>query len=347
MLKQNRGEIENSMQRNQDQSESQAETILEILDRPIAFHRCFVTIPFEFKDKKTGRVVSGELGVHAALMLSQAFFWSNRTDDAEGWFYKSIKDWQSETGLTRFEQETARHRLCGTGFWVEKLRGVPATVNFRIDAKKLAAALGIGGEKSLAQFAEKSQSQSAKKQQTSLRKTSKLKIEKAANQFAENQQTIKETKITAKNTSKNTAAEQQSLDNPADDLPAAAANEAHLSRFSFADVEAYVIATKKHATNPGGLARFIWQTGEEDSRIDQWMIAQAEKREIEERLRQSQTQAESDFDWDEYADDLIARNDLSQLENEREGIEERGGPVLSWEHRVIAYLNNGTASAAA
>ncbi|SRR6266498_1484403 len=144
----------------------------DLLDRPIAFYRVFVMI--------TGSVTG-------ALMLSQAVYWSKRTDDAEGRFYKSIKEWESETGLTRFEQETARRRLRETGFWSEKLRGVPATVHFRIDAEKLAAALGADSGNPASQFAEI--------QQTSLRKSRKQACDKPASKLAENRQAIKEQRL--------------------------------------------------------------------------------------------------------------------------------------------------------
>jgi len=144
----------------------------DLLDRPIAFYRVFVM--------STGSVTG-------ALMLSQAVYWSKRTDDAEGRFYKSIKEWESETGLTRFEQETARRRLRETGFWSEKLRGVPATVHFRIDAEKLAAALGADSGNPASQFAEI--------QQTSLRKSRKQACDKPASKLAENRQAIKEQRL--------------------------------------------------------------------------------------------------------------------------------------------------------
>ena len=71
--------------------------IKDLLDRPIAFQRVFVTL--------TGSVT-------AALMLSQAVFWNKRVSvEKDGWFYKTIDEWQDETGLTRYEQETARKKL--------------------------------------------------------------------------------------------------------------------------------------------------------------------------------------------------------------------------------------------
>lgn len=52
-----------------------------------------------------------------------------------------------------------------------------------------------------------------------------------------------------------------------------AANEkdaAAASRFNLATVKAYVQSTKPHAQNPGGLARALWRSGEEDSEIEKW-----------------------------------------------------------------------------
>ena len=36
----------------------------------------------------------------AAILLSQILFWSDRTQDPDGWFYKSYAMWQAETGLS-------------------------------------------------------------------------------------------------------------------------------------------------------------------------------------------------------------------------------------------------------
>lgn len=96
--------------------------ILQILAPPIAFHRCLVP-------------VAGS--VNAALMLSQALYWTPRTKDPAGWFYKSQKEWEEETGLSRSEQDIARKQLKTTGFWQERLKGVPATLYFCVDCEIL------------------------------------------------------------------------------------------------------------------------------------------------------------------------------------------------------------------
>lgn len=92
--------------------------------------------------------------VGAALMLSQAFYWSDgRTTEDDGWFYKTANEWQAETRLSRREQEGAREKLRSVyviapdgreiHIWEEALRKVPATLHFRINAFALGIALQI------------------------------------------------------------------------------------------------------------------------------------------------------------------------------------------------------------
>jgi hypothetical protein len=93
----------------------------DILDRPIAFHRCFVTL--------TG-------SVNAALMLSQAVYWQKRNKDA-GWWYQTQAKWEDETGLSRREQDTARRDLRGKPFWNEELKGLPGKMHYSVDLEIL------------------------------------------------------------------------------------------------------------------------------------------------------------------------------------------------------------------
>lgn len=104
----------------------------DIFDRPIAFHRAFVSLV-----GSNGK----RLGVTGALMLSQALYWANRTDNNSGWFWKTAEEWEEETGLTYEEQRTARKRLRGFSFWQEERREVPAKMFFRVDADLLLATL--------------------------------------------------------------------------------------------------------------------------------------------------------------------------------------------------------------
>ena len=116
-------------------NKQEARTLVRWLDRPLAFHRALVDIPVVINGKRS------KLGILGALMLSQAIYWQLRTNDEEGWFYKSREEWESETGMSRREQETARRRLKATSFWHEERRGFPKRLYYRVDLDALEAAL--------------------------------------------------------------------------------------------------------------------------------------------------------------------------------------------------------------
>lgn len=99
--------------------------MIEFLDRPIAFHRPFV---------KLG------IGITGALMLSQAIYWSRRTN-ASGYFYKTQAEWEEETGMTRRELDTARKKLRDLGILEEKKQGVPCRIFYKINEPNLIAQL--------------------------------------------------------------------------------------------------------------------------------------------------------------------------------------------------------------
>ncbi|MFM6722963.1 MAG: hypothetical protein ACKPJF_00630 [Dolichospermum sp.] len=90
----------------------------KVLSRPIAFHRIFA-------------VIGG--GATEGLFLSQAYYWSKHTKDAQGWFYKTGEEWEEETCLTRREQETARKALRKLGILEEIRKGLPRKVFYRIN----------------------------------------------------------------------------------------------------------------------------------------------------------------------------------------------------------------------
>lgn len=138
----------------------------EKLERPVAYHREFVGIG---------------AGVTGALMLSQALYWSSRTSDTSGWFYKSQAEWEAETGLSRREQETARKRLKELGLIEELKKGVPCRVFFRVNVEKTAADVD------------------AQKRHSSLAESAKLDCTKAPNSDGGKRQPI--TENTAESTS--------------------------------------------------------------------------------------------------------------------------------------------------
>lgn len=99
-------------------------------------------------------------------MLSQMFYWSNITKDPEYWFYKTQKDWEEETGLTRHEQDSARKILKEKNLIFEKRAGIPATIHFKINFQACFDSLLLSGnldDGELAKlYAEKQQSSKPK-----------------------------------------------------------------------------------------------------------------------------------------------------------------------------------------
>jgi hypothetical protein len=82
--------------------------------------------------------------VNAAVLLCQLLYWEGKQDDEDGWIFKTQKEIEAETGLSRREQETARAALSRARTVVrggeeqevriveEKLKGVPPKVNFKL-----------------------------------------------------------------------------------------------------------------------------------------------------------------------------------------------------------------------
>lgn len=131
--------------------------ILPLLDRPIAFQRSFIRL---------------DIGVTAALFLSQMTYWTNRSDD-DGWVYKTQEEWEEETGLSRYEQEGARKKLRSIGVLLEKRKGVPARLFYKVDNDVLFQALVAANK-------------DAEKPHTGVRKTTKQVSGKPANFHTEN-----------------------------------------------------------------------------------------------------------------------------------------------------------------
>jgi hypothetical protein len=120
----------------------------DALDRPIAVNPAFlkmITAWISEKAEKEGKRYGNSGAPAAAIFLSQAWYWSKRTSDPDGWFYKSQVDWEDETGLTESTQYTCRRMLGlnGMGILEEKLRRVPATVHYKVCRPKVYQLLGL------------------------------------------------------------------------------------------------------------------------------------------------------------------------------------------------------------
>ena len=73
----------------------------------------------------------------SALLLSQVVYWSSRTADPEGWFYKSAKDWESELGISDYQLARATKKLvdAGVATKLRKVQGAP-TLHYRLDQER-------------------------------------------------------------------------------------------------------------------------------------------------------------------------------------------------------------------
>lgn len=63
-----------------------------------------------------------------AILFSQIIYWSSRTTDENGWFYKSYKEWETEIYLTKREAEYAVDQLENLGLIktkIAKINGTP------------------------------------------------------------------------------------------------------------------------------------------------------------------------------------------------------------------------------
>lgn len=146
-------------------------------DRPIAFHPMLA------------RLFGG---INEALLFQQLAYWSDKGSDPE-WIYKTQKDLEEETTLTRTQQETARAKLRKLGVIEEQKRGLPAKLYFRVQWENVFALLN-------SQVRGKPTSKDAGNLQPRMRELSKLDRGEPADQPASIQQPL--TKMTTESTDK-------------------------------------------------------------------------------------------------------------------------------------------------
>ncbi|WP_230460175.1 hypothetical protein, partial [Sansalvadorimonas verongulae] len=122
--------------------------LAKLLERPIAFQQPYAQI--------AGFAAGG-------LFLSQALYWTGKSERDGQWFYKTQDEWHKETWLSRSEQERSRKALKKAGVLEEKRKGNPAKLWYRVNRSMLNAALFEILENQ--QFAESSK-QECRNQQT-------------------------------------------------------------------------------------------------------------------------------------------------------------------------------------
>jgi hypothetical protein len=99
--------------------------LLNLLDRPIAFHRCFAEL--------AGSIEGG-------IFLSQVVYWRSRGTD-DGWFYKSSVEWTDETMLSEEQQRRIRKRLVEAGFIKERYERAEHKLYFQLQESAISEAL--------------------------------------------------------------------------------------------------------------------------------------------------------------------------------------------------------------
>lgn len=97
------------------------EILKELLKRPIAYHP-IVAKAFD--------------SVTLAILWSQLFYWSDKTNDPDGWIYKTRYEIFDETGLSRKQQETARKIGVDLEVLIEQRIGKLGVMHFKIDFEK-------------------------------------------------------------------------------------------------------------------------------------------------------------------------------------------------------------------
>ncbi|YCH23134.1 hypothetical protein M1D96_06415 [Pseudomonas sp. D1-3] len=146
------------------------------------------------------------LSASAAQFLSQAVYWTEKTDD--GWFYKTESEWADEIALSAKEVRNARRKLESLALLGQIRKGVPAKMFFRVDTDLLLDYLD--GKKDVpvvAQEAEqdlpKGNNKTCPKGTTGSTQKAQLVLPKGNSLFCPNGTTI--TEITQKTTSEITA----------------------------------------------------------------------------------------------------------------------------------------------
>ena len=80
-------------------------------------------------------------GGNAGVLLSQLWYWHDKGALPDGWIWKSAREWQEETGLTRREQQTAIKRLVERKLVETRQPSRRAPMQYRLNVAELLAQL--------------------------------------------------------------------------------------------------------------------------------------------------------------------------------------------------------------
>lgn len=115
------------MAMNQQLKVMDAALVLESFEEPIVIHRSLLRIT---------------TGITPALFLTWAVqLTAEAPEDSDGWLTLTQQDWLHATGLSRYEQESARRSLRQAGFIEERRVGMPARLELRVIASAVTEAI--------------------------------------------------------------------------------------------------------------------------------------------------------------------------------------------------------------
>lgn len=86
-----------------------------------------------------GEIANMVGGVGAAVFVSMMMKWDGRGARPDGFIWKTREEINRETGLTRYEQASARKELRGRGILEERKIGLPARNHYRLNLDALDA----------------------------------------------------------------------------------------------------------------------------------------------------------------------------------------------------------------
>src|SRR5919112_488456 len=78
-----------------------------------------------------------KFGPAAGIFIRQLVYWVGKEHDPEGWIYKTQREMEEETGLSRHHQEKARNILLSQGVLMEDRRGLPRRLWYWVDLEAL------------------------------------------------------------------------------------------------------------------------------------------------------------------------------------------------------------------
>jgi len=78
-------------------------------------------------------------GIEEAIFVQQLYYWTDKGKNEEGWIYKSKKEWEEETALSRKKQDRVRKKLIEEGIIEvkkKKANGAP-TLWYKLDIDRV------------------------------------------------------------------------------------------------------------------------------------------------------------------------------------------------------------------